>query len=261
MKRIAGLHAPSAGLARFHSDQNISKTWDEFGSFEAGIAKRELTAELTARQHGLCAYCEIDLVPNDTSVEHFVPQSDPVRGATLACDHRNLMVVCRGGSNPLFGPDSLRPDPARFLPSAQNSRSCDAAKGNRSATEFLDPRALPAQPPLVQVNDDGRLEVDVTACGQVGVPETAVADHIRRLGLNVGRLRNLRAAVRAELTKAFLEFAALPPQQTDEHLIAMAESRLLPDPVGILAPFFTTTRSFFGPVAETTLSRPPQAWI
>jgi uncharacterized protein (TIGR02646 family) len=261
MKRIAGLPVPPPGLARFHSDQDISKTWAEFGSFEAGRAKRELTAELTARQHGLCAYCEINLVPNDTSLEHFVPQSDSMWGATLACDHRNLLAVCRGGGNAMFGPGSLQPDPTRFLPPVRENLSCDAAKDNRPATEFLDPRTLPIQPVLVQVNEDGSLVVDPTACGQVGVPETAVSDHIRGLGLNVGRLSNLRAAVRTELIIAFLEFATLPPQQTDEHLIAMAESRLLPDPVGVLARFFPTARSFFGPVAETILSRPPQSWI
>jgi hypothetical protein len=50
MKRIARLPDTPAGLTRFHADPAVGKTWDDFGNFELGAAKRELTAELVARQ-------------------------------------------------------------------------------------------------------------------------------------------------------------------------------------------------------------------
>ena len=53
MKRIAGLAAAPEGLARFVSDPSTPNTWDEFGSFEAGAAKRALTRALVRQQHGL----------------------------------------------------------------------------------------------------------------------------------------------------------------------------------------------------------------
>jgi len=41
---------------------------------------------------------------------------------------------------------------------------------------------------------------------------------------------------------------------------AFAVAQLLPDTDGRLAPFFTTARSFFGPLAERILERQPEEW-
>jgi uncharacterized protein (TIGR02646 family) len=261
MKRICGLTDAPAGLARFHADPATVKTWDEFGSFERGAARRELTDALLERQHGLCAYCEIRLDPNDKRVEHFVPRSDPAQGATLACDHRNLLVVCKGGSDKIFGPDSLAPDPNRFLPPVSRNISCDAAKADSSAAKFLDPRQIPAAPSLFQVNPDGRVESDPSACALHAVPRTDVEAHIAALRLNVERLRIQREAVWGELTIFYLDSALQPEGIKLELIYALAERRLLPRSDGLLAAFFSTTRSFFDPVAEIILAQPPQQWI
>ncbi len=261
MKRIAGLSAPPAGLVRFAAAPTAGGTWEDFGSFEAGAAKRELTAALTQRQHGLCAYCEIALVTWDSRVEHFVPQSDPIQGAELACNPANLLAVCMGGSNAAFGPSASAPDPARFLPPAAKNLSCDAAKGDRPAGEFLDPRNVPAQPPVVRVDEEGQLRSDQAGCVQHGIDPAIVDAHIFGLGLNVGRLCHQREAVRAVLAAAFQDLDALGPARRDEGLLVLAGNRLLPDDQGKLAPFFSTARSFFGPAAEVILARPPQPWI
>jgi len=44
-------------------------------------------------------------------------------------------------------------------------------------------------------------------------------------------------------------------------MIAFARSVLLPDVNGRLDRFFTTTRSFFGPLGEQILAAGSQAWI
>ena len=261
MKRICGLTEAPAGLARFHADPATVKTWNEFGTFEKGIARCELTDALRDRQHGLCAYCEIPLAPNDKRVEHFVPQGDSAQGAALACDHRNLMAVCKGGSDAIFGPNSLTPDPSRFLPPVRKNISCDAAKGDRSATEFLDPRQIPATPSLVQVNSGGRVESEPSACAGHAVSKADVDAHIVALRLNVERLRIQREAVWDELTKFYVNLAHEPEETRHDLVFALAERRLLPRPDGSLAAFFSTTRSFFGPVAETILMQSPQRWI
>jgi uncharacterized protein (TIGR02646 family) len=260
MKRIRGLPEAPPGLARFHADPATVKTWNEFGSFEKGIARHELADTLRERQHGLCAYCETELVLNDRRVEHFVPQSDPTQGAALACDHRNLMAVCKGGSDAIFGPDTLTPDRNRFLPPAGKNISCDAAKGDRSATEFLDPRQVPAAPSLFRVTPDGRIESDPLACATHAVSERIVDAHIVKLRLNVERLRMQREAIWNELTKFYLDFVGQPEDIQIELVNALAERRLLPSAEGRLEAFFTTTRSFLGPVAEIVLRQAPRRW-
>jgi hypothetical protein len=113
----------------------------------------------------------------------------------------------------------------------------------------------------VQVNADGWLEIDTVACRQLNLSETSVTGHMMALGLNVGRLRNQREAIWEALRDAFLVFANLPSEERRSALMATAAGRLLPDSAGTLAPFFTTTRSFFGPLAEHVLTEPPQSWI
>jgi uncharacterized protein (TIGR02646 family) len=259
MKRIAGLPAAPPALARFQTNAAVDTTWD---ALRDDPAYQELRSALTERQHGLCAYCEIDLLPDDTSIEHVVPRSDPTHGGKLACDHGNMLAICRGGSNvPVYGPEVLRPDPARVLPPVDKNLSCGQAKGNRPASEFLDPRQVPDAPSLVDVDSDGRLVSTAIACATHNVVQKTVDDHIERLKLNVERLRIRRQAIMAGLEEAFAAFAVLSPEDRDQGLTSFAEHHLLPNNDGRLRPFFTTARSFFGPLAEAILARPPQAWI
>jgi len=262
MKRIKGLEASTAGLARFLADPATEKTWDEFGSFETGAARRELTDALAERQHGLCAYCEIDLRAGDTRVEHFVPQSDPVEGERRACDYTNLLAVCMGGSNAaIFGPATKNPNQARFLPPVAKNLSCDAAKDDSSPIDLLDPRLVPALPSLVEVTPSGELIPDPNACAQHGIAETAVETHVRRLGLNVGRLRINRVAVWNALQAAADEIAHVEAVALPSRLRRFASDLLLPDANDRLSAYFTTIRSFFGPVAKGILNIPPHEWI
>ena len=256
MKRVTRLPSTPHGLLRFRTDTAATLTWTGFGSFEAGAAKRELTRDLVACQHGLCCYCEISLPEDDIQVEHFVPRSDAQFGAALELDERNLLAACKGGSNANFAASAQMPDPTRFLPPVRRNLSCGSAKGDMPAAQGLDPRELPAQPPLVRVDLEGALLVDSEACTVAGVPPNRVQAHINHLGLNVPRLRIARSTIYHELQRGFDALKA------DTLWIAFAAAQLLPDTDGRLAPFFTTARSFFGPLAERILEREPedQTW-
>jgi len=72
------------------------------------------------------------------------------------------------------------------------------------------------------------------------------------LGLNVPRLRNARRSIYDELQTGFNAL------DDDTMWVAFAEAHLLPGAGGRLAPFFTTARSFFGPLAERILQRQPR---
>jgi len=45
------------------------------------------------------------------------------------------------------------------------------------------------------------------------------------------------------------------------HIEAWVRAVLTPDEDGRLVPFFTTSRTYFGPLAERVLAEPPQDWI
>lgn len=179
MKRVKGLPGPTPGLARYHAAAGADATWDGFGSFEEGQAKAELGTALERMQRGLCAYCEIKLVSGERQIEHFVPRGDPGQGTALELAHGNLLACCRGGTNSDFAPGTRNPQLAYFTPPPRRNRSCGEAKGSKPASVFLDPRQVPAAPPLFRVLRDGTLEPDARACAVHGVRSETVSDHIQ----------------------------------------------------------------------------------
>ncbi len=260
MKRTSGLTSVPSGLARFLAEPAVEKTWAALGNFENGAARRELAAALAKQQHGLCAYCEIDLVPQDIRVDHVVPQSDQSDGPRLSCDPDNLLAVCQGGSkqpNSQSEDDPYR-NPARFKAPRKRNLSCDAARGNRPATDFIDPRTVPASPPVMRVRQTGNLEPVPASCAQHTVAPETVAAHIDCLRLNVGRLMIARAAIFETLMNTA---SRIPEKIYSKYMSQRATELLLPNAEGELPRFFTTYRSFFGPVAETVLTKPPHSWI
>lgn len=258
MKRIKGLSGPTPGLTRYCAAEGLDATWNGLGSFEEGAAKSELADALVQAQHGLCAYCEIALVPEERQVEHFVPRSDPGQGKALALAHGNLLVCCRGGSNRNWAPDAGN-RPEYYLPPVREHLSCGEAKGSKPATGFLDPRQVPAAPALFRVARDGTLAPDADACVAAGVDPVRAERHIAGLGLNVARLRNRRAAVFAALAASIDDLLVV---SADDSLVReFARRSLLPNDSGGLAPFHTVARSVFGPVAERILEAASDTWV
>ena len=251
MKRIRGLPDGTPGLKDYLEVETQRASWDAFHSHLGGRAHRGLIEELVDLQHGLCGYCEIRLTELDRQVEHVVPQSDPAQGASRALDFRNLIACCKGGTR-------RSSDGSRYLRPVRRNRTCGEEKGARRIKAFLDPRELPAAPSLARVLEDGRIEADVVACTSAGVSAGDVNETIEMLNLNARRLRVERETRWRDLSDAWGEWTERLGDPDQMHEAARRE--LLPAN-GRLPPFFTTTRSYFGPLAERVLGEPPRAWI
>ena len=65
MKRIRERNKPTPGLAKYLVAVGNNANWDRFRDHNAGASYNELIEELSDVQHGLCGYCEINLVELD----------------------------------------------------------------------------------------------------------------------------------------------------------------------------------------------------
>ena len=248
MKRIRSLRDRTPGLRDYLEVETQRASWEGFRSHDGGRAYREVVEELTSLQHGLCGYCEIGLTEVDRQVEHVVPQSDPRQGTLLALDVGNLMACCKGGT-------AYRDDPDRYLKPVKRNRSCGEAKGDRADGEFMDPRALPELPSLIRVLDDGQVEADPEACESEGMSAASVTVTIELLNLNAKRLRVAREKRWRALNDEWGERLA-----DSEAMQRAARIEVLPVG-GRLPEFFTTSRCYFGPVAERVLHEQPRTWV
>ena len=256
MKRIRGLDAPTPGLTAYLGCDGDAADWDGFRSHAAGASYRELLKRLIALQHGLCAYCEIDLRDGDHQIEHVVPRSEPDCGAERSLDGDNLIACCKGGSSRNeFGPDA-RTDDERFLQPSKRNISCGEKKGNDWDAHFVDPRTLPAQPSLLRVGYDGRIEANQAACEEAEHSAETVNSTIELLGLNVERLRVARERRWRALEDNWREHL-----DDFELMEAAARGELLPQADDHLPRFFTTSRSYFEPWGEAILEEEPREWI
>ena len=258
MKRICTLLSPTPGLHEYRTQSDAPLDWGTFRR-EDRLSFRELRDTLAALQHGLCGYCEINLIPNDAQIEHFIPQSDPEQGNALALDCSNLIACCKGGVESMFNAHALN-DLERFQHPVKGNASCGQAKRNTMLPNRIDPRKLPALRSLFQVEEvNGEIVADASACSLAGFNVSEVRQAIDMLGLNAPRLQRARLTRLENLAQVESEQIALPGYLAFMENWVRAE--LLPDEDGNLLAFFTTRRSYFGPLAELILAEPPQAWI
>ena len=244
MKTIRALNNPTPGLAEYLDAVGDNANWNEFRSHNSGASYRELRDALTQNQHGLCAYCEIEL-KEWRQVEHVIPQSGD---RTKSLDIANMVVCCMGGTVPGTDENYYRkPVPPNM--------SCDRAKGNRIDENFIDPRTLPALPSLMRVIDNGLIEVDENACRTAGFLPDHVTRTIEILNLNAERLRLAREKRWNGLEEELGQIDDPDTMDTWVH------SMLMPNEADLLDPFFTTSRCYFGPLGERVLARQPQTWI
>lgn len=254
MKPIREVTEPPQGLADYLDLVGDQKYWDEFRSHDSGNALDELRETLTLNQHGLCAYCETALGPHRRQLEHVVPRSDPSRGEALELDVSNMVTCCLG-----FG--RTAPTPAERSNSdagpsrAGNGESCGQAKAGVWWASFLDPRHLPASPCLLKVRADGQIEAHERACGDAGFSPEDAGRSIKTLNLNARRLVRARRSQWSDL----VDLTANVTDQTD--MVDWIRTVLTPDERGRLQPFFTTSRSYFGPAGERVLARRPHDWV
>ena len=258
MKAIRELNKPTTGLAEYLDTTGSDANWDGFRDHNAGVSYNELIEKLIDVQHGLCGYCEITLIELDRQVEHVIPRKDPQHGAPREVDITNMIACCKGGTSPVFVSSEKSIDKDRYLKPVKGNMSCGQAKGDRRDTNFLDPRKLPALPSLAKVLVDGRIEVDEEACASAGIPVARVDRTIEILNLNAERLRSAREAWRNALVERSGQ--VVDPDDPGK-MDVWASALLTQNEKGRLEPFFTTTRSYFGPLAERILGQQPQAWI
>ena len=247
MKRIQKLNLPTPRLARYLQKAGAGAKWDRFR--RNSDSHSELLERLTHLQHGLCGYCEIDLIEDDSQIEHVIPRNDPQYGTARALDPGNLIACCLGGTKE-------GDDDERFLAPTKKNISCGQAKGEITDADFIDPRTLPALPSLTLVRYDGRIEADQDACNKAGISVVAVNTTIIILSLNVERLRRARQKRWRALNDNWKHYF-------DDTQVMKAATRgeLFPDNSGCLRRFFTTSRCFFGIYSEIPLSKEPQNWI
>lgn len=247
MKRIRRRNEPIPDLAAYLANAGADASWSGYRGHRAGVDRyRRLIDELERLQHGLCGYCEIDLQEGDREVEHVAPRS---RAPTLELEAGNVIACCRGGSSDR---PEVRRHEARFSPPGA---SCGHAKGSSADPDFIDPRELPDLPSVTRVRPSGRLEADKAACAQLKRPAEAVEKTIAILGLNVERLRRARRRHLHNLEKETKALGSDPAA-----IDAWAREYLLPRG-GRLEKYFTTSRSFFGALAERILQEAPRDWI
>ena len=108
---------------------------------------------------------------------------------------------------------------------------------------------------MTRVRPDGRLEANKAACAEVEQPVNAVEKTIDILGLNIERLQRDRRRHLRNLEEE-TEVLGHDPAMIEE----WAREYLLPRD-GRLEKYFTTSRSFFGNLAERILEEAPRDWI
>ena len=249
MKRIRALNGPTPSLDDYLNCDGAYADWDGFRSHQAGAAYREIVEVLQSVQHGLCGYCEIDLTQLDRQVEHVIPRSDQRAGLARALDPTNMIACCKGGT-------WSTGDDARWRTPVKRNRSCGEAKQDLVDPDFVDPRMLPDLPSLILVRSDGGIMADEEACAKAAIEADKVNRTIDVLGLNVERLRLAREKRWRALSDSWRNYL-----EDSEVMQQAARMELSPGEDDRLPRFFTTSRSYFGPVGEEILAEAPQTWI
>lgn len=229
-------------------------TWEKFRHSRANY--QEIKRALLADQHGLCAYCEIEIKEalhpeqvDDFRVEHFYPKSASVRGGhNYHLDWQNMLGVCHGGSQPKVEEADWRYSPSH------NERSCDVLKGSKEiAGRILNPLLLPARARVFRYNmEDGYMSVDKKTCP--AELRRKAENTIRELNLNAARLKRMRLEVIRTLFDAEVRYVS-EGMQPEEACELLAEQWLTPDEEGNCLPFFSVMRYYLGESAEAVLAR------
>jgi len=274
MKHIAQLNVTPASLQRFLRDfpplNRQIKDWETFRNDEGGETFRELIDALTKVQHGLCAYCEINLLKMvqeqpvyDREIEHFHPKSDISPQTDWMFEITNLFAACKGGSEVnIFGEKAREGyrDATRCLPPIKKNISCGSSKKDQILDgRILKPSQLPISPTLFSVSIfNGRISADENACYQAGINPEMAKSTIKELNLNCKRLCEVRKHILKKLDADYRQQRiALGTTATFAQIDALLEQMitqfLVIKPDGSLPAFFTTIRVFFGAKAEAFL--------
>ena len=259
MKKIRELNETVTGLAEYLDAVGSDANWYAFRDHDNGKSYNELIEALVDVQHGLCGYCEIALMEeSDRQIEHVIPRSDPQYGELRELDVTNMVACCKGGTAFVFAPSEKSRDEDRYLKPVKDNMSCGQAKDDRNEVDFIDPRKLPALPSVTKVLVNGRIEVDEEACKSAGISAARVRRTIKTLNLDARRLRLAREKQWSSLEQ---EADQIDDPNDPKLMDAWIRAVLMPNEKGRLDRFFTTSRSYFGPLSESVLAEYPQRWV
>lgn len=260
MKYCSLLAGDTPGLAQFRADNVTETNWERFR--DDSTRYTELADALSARQRGICAFCEAQLfteIPTPVrQVEHWIPKSNGGRPTPeVTFGFTNLHASCLGGTKPHLRP----PFGTSGLPKGNNI-SCGQKKGDVCPESFLiadrpyRPTELPLSPPIFSVQFDGTLDVNPDAVA-AGLLADRISATIEYLGLNCDRLKISRVAVRQYLYEK-LEYYDDEPTDLDpldalRGAMARLANHLSPQPGQTLVSFISVLRDFFGPALDGVL--------
>ena len=215
MKRIRKRDAPPQELVDYIRKNPVTSeahTWESFrDNCQSGL--KAVQKALYEDQRGLCAYCELELVPKfDFRVSHFHPK----RAAGLEDDHSwelrwdNMHGACNGGTSNVY----QHPE-RRVENNVEADKHCDVVIGNEILDDkILNPLKIPPFPRLFQYEEistavgesELRIEVDATSCaaarylGEQGCMKRA-QDTIDIMHLNSANLMKMRESTYEEIKK------------------------------------------------------------
>ena len=226
MKRVQKSPDEPELLARY-KQRYPHDTWEKF-HHRSRDGYRQVKRQLLRDQHGLCAYCEINIKLTDEEdrvddfrVEHFHPKVGTEREErNYHLEWKNMLGACHGGSQPKVAEADYR------FSKVKEDRSCDVPKGGKFINaEILNPLQIPAKEMLFCFDSfSGAMSVD----------------------------KRLRKAVIEVLQEQVAELTG-QGVPIEEALDQLARELLIPNSDNNYLAFFTTMRWFLGEAAENVL--------
>lgn len=206
MKHITKYQEPEA-LIQWKEKANES--WQPTYDGMPGEVKQTVKESLRSEQGNLCCYCERELSDNDSHIEHFMPQSAPV---VDPLDYFNLLCSCQKQIE--------KGEP----------RHCGTLKEG-----WYDPILL-----ISPLAPDCEEHFAFTGNGFIkpsGHNEAAASETIKKLGLGIPKLNDLRAKV----IEPFLDDGLSGDEMAD-----FVSGYLRRDTAGHFGAFWTTIHYLFG---------------
>jgi len=252
MKRVQKSPEEPELLARYKR-RYPHDTWDKF-HHRSRDGYRQVKHQIIHDQHGLCAYCEINIKlaeeedrVDDFRVEHFHPKTGTEWDErNYHLEWKNMLGACHGGSQPLVEDAGYR------FSKIKEDRSCDVPKGGKSINKMiLNPLQIPAKERLFIFNSfTGEMTVDKERCPEM--LRKKAENTIEELNLNAPRLKRLRKAVIEVLQEQTAELSG-QGFSVEEAMDQLARELLVPNSEDNYPAFFTTIRWFLGEAAENVL--------
>ena len=191
-----------------------NEDWQATYANLSGAEKPAVKQSLASEQGSLCCYCERRLTDDDSHIEHFRPQHDD---EVDPLDYTNMLCSCQSQLN--------KGEP----------RHCGNLKDDWFDNELLISPLDPGCESRFRFNGNGNILPDADR-------DSAAIETIKRLGLDIPKLKALRASA----IEPFLDDAL-----SVEDVRQFVDGYLQKDSQGQYGEFWTTIKYLFG--ADVTL--------